>query len=95
MLQLASLCGRRRARYCAARRFYCSPATDAPGAVRVRFAPSPTGDLHLGSLRTLLCNYIFAKRNNGKLILRVEDTDTVSDYRSSKQAMLVLDSVTG
>ena len=43
--------------------------------VRVRFAPSPTGYLHLGNARTALFNYIFAKHNNGKLILRIEDTD--------------------
>ncbi|KAG0726526.1 putative glutamate--tRNA ligase, mitochondrial [Chionoecetes opilio] len=43
--------------------------------VRVRFAPSPTGYLHLGGLRTALYNYLFAKANNGKFILRIEDTD--------------------
>lgn len=43
--------------------------------VRVRFAPSPTGYLHIGGLRTALYNYLFAKRNNGKFILRIEDTD--------------------
>lgn len=43
--------------------------------VRVRFAPSPTGFLHLGGLRTALCNYLFAKKNEGKFILRIEDTD--------------------
>eukprot|EP00118_Oscarella_pearsei_P001912 m.8879 g.8879 ORF g.8879 m.8879 type:complete len:476 (+) comp20942_c0_seq1:2-1429(+) len=43
--------------------------------IRTRFAPSPTGHLHLGSLRTALFNYLFAKRNEGALILRVEDTD--------------------
>ena len=43
--------------------------------VRVRFAPSPTGDLHIGGLRTALYNYLYAKQNNGKLILRIEDTD--------------------
>lgn len=43
--------------------------------VRVRFAPSPTGGLHLGGMRTVLFNYLFAKHNNGKFILRVEDTD--------------------
>ncbi len=43
--------------------------------VRVRFAPSPTGYLHLGSLRTALFNYLFAKHNKGKFILRIEDTD--------------------
>lgn len=42
---------------------------------RVRFAPSPTGYLHVGGLRTALYNYLFAKNNNGKFILRIEDTD--------------------
>lgn len=42
---------------------------------RVRFAPSPTGYLHIGGLRTALYNYLFAKSQNGKLILRIEDTD--------------------
>jgi glutamyl-tRNA synthetase len=43
--------------------------------VRVRFAPSPTGGLHLGGVRTALFNYLFAKHNNGDFILRIEDTD--------------------
>ncbi len=43
--------------------------------IRVRFAPSPTGYLHVGGLRTALYNYLFAKRQNGKFILRIEDTD--------------------
>ena len=43
--------------------------------VRVRFAPSPTGYLHIGGLRTALYNYLYAKQNKGKLILRIEDTD--------------------
>ncbi|RZM30017.1 MAG: glutamate--tRNA ligase, partial [Pedobacter sp.] len=43
--------------------------------VRVRFAPSPTGGLHLGGVRTALFNYLFAKQHNGTFILRVEDTD--------------------
>ncbi|XP_075421761.1 nondiscriminating glutamyl-tRNA synthetase EARS2, mitochondrial [Ascaphus truei] len=43
--------------------------------VRVRFAPSPTGFLHLGGLRTALYNYLFAKKNGGSFILRLEDTD--------------------
>ncbi|MBE9467932.1 MAG: glutamate--tRNA ligase [Bacteroidetes bacterium] len=43
--------------------------------VRVRFAPSPTGPLHIGGVRTALFNYLFAKKNNGKFILRIEDTD--------------------
>ncbi len=43
--------------------------------IRVRFAPSPTGPLHIGGVRTALYNYLFAKKNNGKFILRIEDTD--------------------
>lgn len=43
--------------------------------VRVRFAPSPTGGLHIGGVRTALYNYLFARKNNGQFILRIEDTD--------------------
>ena len=43
--------------------------------VTVRFAPSPTGNLHIGGARTALFNYLFAKNQKGKLILRIEDTD--------------------
>lgn len=43
--------------------------------VRVRFAPSPTGGLHIGGVRTALFNYLFAKKNDGTFILRIEDTD--------------------
>lgn len=43
--------------------------------VRVRFAPSPTGGLHLGGVRTVLFNYLFAKKNGGDFVLRIEDTD--------------------
>jgi glutamyl-tRNA synthetase len=46
-----------------------------PRKVRVRFAPSPTGPLHIGGVRTALFNYLFAKRQNGDFILRIEDTD--------------------
>ena len=52
--------------------------------IRLRFAPSPTGYLHVGGLRTALYNFLFAKKHNGKLILRIEDTD---------QKRLVKDSV--
>lgn len=44
-------------------------------SVRVRFAPSPTGELHIGGARTALFNFLFAKHNHGKIILRIEDTD--------------------
>ncbi|CAB3406427.1 unnamed protein product [Caenorhabditis bovis] len=43
--------------------------------VRTRFAPSPTGHLHIGGLRTALFNYLFAKKHDGKFVLRIEDTD--------------------
>ena len=45
--------------------------------VRVRFAPSPTGPLHIGGLRTALFNYLFAKKHGGDFLLRIEDTDQV------------------
>lgn len=45
--------------------------------IRTRFAPSPTGFMHLGALRTALYCYLFAKRNKGTFILRIEDTDQV------------------
>ena len=44
-------------------------------SVRVRFAPSPTGNLHVGSARTALFNWLYAKNKNGVFILRIEDTD--------------------
>ena len=56
-----------------------------PGRVVVRFAPSPTGYLHLGSARTGLYNYIFARRSGGSFILRIEDTDL---SRSTDEAIL-------
>ncbi|XP_046898154.1 probable glutamate--tRNA ligase, mitochondrial isoform X2 [Hypomesus transpacificus] len=52
-----------------------SSSTESPTKVRVRFAPSPTGLLHLGGLRTALYNYLFAKKYGGTFILRMEDTD--------------------
>lgn len=49
-------------------------------AIRVRFAPSPTGLMHLGNVRTALMNYLFAKQKNGTFIIRIEDTDTQRNY---------------
>jgi glutamyl/glutaminyl-tRNA synthetase len=43
--------------------------------VRVRFAPSPTGDLHIGNIRTVVFDYLVARHFDGKLLLRIEDTD--------------------
>ena len=48
----------------------------AESNVRVRFAPSPTGPLHIGGVRTALYNYLFARQHGGKLIFRIEDTDS-------------------
>jgi glutamyl-tRNA synthetase/nondiscriminating glutamyl-tRNA synthetase len=58
------------------------------GKIRVRFAPSPTGLLHVGNARTALFNWLFARRMGGKFILRIEDTDLErSDYRYEKKIM--------
>ena len=56
-------------------------------SVRVRFAPSPTGYLHVGGARTALFNYLFAKKHNGSFILRVEDTD---QDRNQEQSLIPL-----
>ncbi|KAK3257933.1 hypothetical protein CYMTET_33000 [Cymbomonas tetramitiformis] len=56
--------------------------------VRVRFAPSPTGNLHVGGARSALFNWLYAKNMGGKFILRVEDTDTARSTRESEEAML-------
>lgn len=53
-------------------------------SVRVRFAPSPTGYLHVGGARTAFFNYLFAKKNGGQFILRIEDTDL---ERSTEDAL--------
>jgi glutamyl-tRNA synthetase len=56
--------------------------------VVTRFAPSPTGDLHLGSARTALFNYLFSRRNNGKFLLRIEDTDRERSTQKSLENIL-------
>ncbi|MCL2799692.1 MAG: glutamate--tRNA ligase [Endomicrobia bacterium] len=55
--------------------------------IRVRFAPSPTGDLHIGGVRTALFNWLFARNKNGKFILRIEDTD---EARSTEESVKVI-----
>ncbi|CDW52233.1 glutamyl tRNA synthetase [Trichuris trichiura] len=55
--------------------------------VRVRFAPSPTGHLHLGGLRTALFNYLFAKQHGGQFILRIEDTDAERTVDGAAEAI--------
>lgn len=59
--------------------------------VRVRIAPSPSGNLHVGTARTALFNYLFAKKNNGKFILRIEDTD--ADRTSQEYVENIFDSL--
>lgn len=54
----------------------------------MRFAPSPTGYLHVGGARTALFNWLFAKNVGGKMILRVEDTDAARSTRESEEAVL-------
>src|SRR3569833_353099 len=56
--------------------------------VRVRFAPSPTGGLHLGGVRTVLFNYLFAKQHGGEFILRIEDTDQNRYVEGAEQYIL-------
>ncbi|UKM65566.1 glutamate--tRNA ligase [Flavobacteriaceae bacterium GSB9] len=56
--------------------------------VRVRFAPSPTGPLHIGGVRTALFNYLFAKKHNGKFILRIEDTDQKRYVEGAEQYII-------
>lgn len=56
--------------------------------IRVRFAPSPTGYLHVGGARSALFNYLFAKKNNGKFILRIEDTDQARSTDESLTMMI-------
>ncbi len=56
--------------------------------VRVRFAPSPTGPLHMGGVRTALYNYLFAKKHNGKFIIRIEDTDQTRFVEGAQEYIL-------
>ena len=57
-------------------------------AVRVRFAPSPTGPLHIGGVRTALFNYLFARKNKGTFILRIEDTDQARYVTGAEQYII-------
>lgn len=60
--------------------------SDAP--VRVRFAPSPTGSLHVGGARTALFNWLYARKHGGVFILRIEDTDVVRSTSASEEALI-------
>ena len=56
--------------------------------VKVRFAPSPTGDLHIGGVRTALFNWLFARHHDGKFVLRIEDTDLERSTKESVQQII-------
>ncbi|AJC94568.1 glutamate--tRNA ligase [Campylobacter volucris] len=56
--------------------------------ISTRFAPSPTGYLHIGGLRTALYNYLYARKNNGKFLLRIEDTDLKRNSQEATQAII-------
>ncbi len=56
--------------------------------VRVRYAPSPTGHLHIGNARTALFNYLFARGQGGKFIIRIEDTDKKRNIEGGEQSQL-------
>ena len=68
---------------------------------RVRFAPSPTGPLHIGGVRTALYNYLFARQRGGELIFRIEDTDSTrfvpgaEDYITEAWALVATTDPTG
>jgi glutamyl-tRNA synthetase len=67
------------------------PGTTDPAGVRVRFAPSPTGDLHVGNIRTALYDWAFARHTGGVFVLRIEDTDAsrvLPEYVESAQETL-------
>ena len=56
--------------------------------VRTRFAPSPTGFLHIGGVRTALFNWLFAKRHGGAFILRIDDTDNIRNLETALEPIL-------
>ena len=63
-----------------------NPATD--GSVRVRYAPSPTGVLHIGNAQSALFNYLFAKHYNGTWVLRIEDTDIARNVPGGEKSQM-------
>ena len=58
-------------------------ASGSDGTVVTRFAPSPTGFLHIGGARTALFNWLFARRHGGRFLLRIEDTDKARSRKAS------------
>ena len=64
-----------------------SHPTNSKGEVRVRFAPSPTGFLHIGGVRTALFNWLYAKHTGGTFLLRIEDTDAERSTQANVEAI--------
>ncbi len=62
--------------------------TDATKMVRTRFAPSPTGYLHIGGVRTALFNWLYARKHGGQFLLRIDDTDQQRNVQESLQPIL-------
>lgn len=92
-LELAPIFQQSSVYYCKRRRFSVAASLSTntnkvDGQVRVRFAPSPTGNLHVGGARTALFNYLFARSKGGKFVLRIEDTDLERSTKESEEAML-------
>ena len=56
--------------------------------IRVRYAPSPTGHLHIGNARTALFNYLYARHNGGDFIIRIEDTDLKRNIADGEKSQL-------
>ncbi len=75
---------------CTRRAFLCAiiKAMSAPIPIRVRFPPSPTGFLHIGNVRTFVFNWLFARQHNGKIVLRLEDTDTTRSEKRFEDAII-------
>ena len=57
-------------------------------SVRTRFAPSPTGRLHLGNVRTAIFNWLFARHHDGAFVLRIEDTDLERNVEGAEEGLL-------
>ncbi len=65
-----------------------SATQDAPGQIVTRIAPSPTGTMHIGTARTALFNWLYARKHNGRFLLRIEDTDRARSTPDATQAIL-------
>src|ERR1700721_4061324 len=63
------------------------PASSITAPPRVRFAPSPTGSLHVGSARTFIFNWLYARHNHGTMVLRLDDTDVERNTEASVQSI--------